>query len=31
VGGGYALSALTAVDQFKWTSHVEIVAVFRRA
>jgi 23S rRNA (uracil1939-C5)-methyltransferase len=29
--GGYTLEALTAVDQFKWTSHVEIVAVFRRA
>lgn len=29
-GGGYALQRLTAVDQFKWTSHVESVAVFRR-
>jgi 23S rRNA (uracil1939-C5)-methyltransferase len=30
VGGGYALKQVTAVDQFKWSSHVEIVAVFRR-
>ena len=30
VAGGYTLDALTAVDQFKWTSHVEIVAVFRK-
>ena len=28
VGGGYKLKSLTAVDQFKWTSHVEIVGVF---
>lgn len=31
VEGGYRLIALTAVDQFKWTSHVEAVAVFRRS
>jgi len=31
VGGGYHLAELTAVDQFKWTSHVEIVAVFRKS
>ena len=31
VKGGYTLVAATAVDQFKWTSHVETVAVFRRA
>ena len=31
VAGGYALESLAAVDQFKWTSHVETVAVFRRA
>jgi 23S rRNA (uracil1939-C5)-methyltransferase len=31
IGGGYALTSLTAVDQFKWTSHVEIVAGFRKA
>jgi 23S rRNA (uracil1939-C5)-methyltransferase len=30
VGGGYKLKSLTAVDQFKWTSHVEIVAAFSR-
>ena len=30
VGGGYKLKSLTAVDQFKWTSHVEIVGVFRK-
>ena len=28
IGGGYKLKSLTAVDQFKWTSHVEIVGVF---
>lgn len=28
--GGYALKRVTAVDQFKWSSHVEIVAVFTR-
>ena len=30
VGGGYKLKSLAAVDQFKWTSHVEIVAAFTR-
>ena len=30
VGGGYALKRVTAVDQFKWSSHVEVVAVFTR-
>ncbi len=30
VGGGYKLKSLTAVDQFKWTSHVEIVGTFSR-
>ncbi|MCA3561662.1 MAG: class I SAM-dependent RNA methyltransferase [Aestuariivirga sp.] len=30
VGGGYALGRVTAVDQFKWSSHVEIVAQFTR-
>jgi 23S rRNA (uracil1939-C5)-methyltransferase len=29
-GGGYKLKTLTAIDQFKWTSHVEIVAAFTR-
>jgi len=30
IGGGYALKRVTAVDQFKWSSHVEIVALFTR-
>lgn len=30
IEGGYELGDVTAVDQFKWTSHVETVAVFRR-
>lgn len=30
VAGGYALKAVTAVDQFKWSSHVEVVARFAR-
>ncbi len=30
VGGGYKLKSLAAVDQFKWTSHVEIVGSFSR-
>ena len=30
VAGGYALKKVTAVDQFKWSSHVEIVAQFTR-
>ncbi len=30
VSGGYKLKSITAVDQFKWTSHVEIVAAFTR-
>lgn len=28
--GGYKLRNVTAVDQFKWSSHVEIVALFTR-
>ncbi len=31
VGGGFKLKAITAVDQFKWSSHVETVAVFQRS
>lgn len=30
IGGGFKLKAITAVDQFKWSSHVETVAVFAR-
>lgn len=30
LAGGYALTRLMAVDQFKWTSHVEVVAVFNK-
>lgn len=30
VGGGYALKRVKAVDQFKWSSHVEVVAQFTR-
>jgi 23S rRNA (uracil1939-C5)-methyltransferase len=30
IGGGYKLKSVTAVDQFKYTSHVETVAVFSR-
>ena len=30
VGSGYKLKSLNAVDQFKWTSHVEIVGTFSR-
>ena len=30
VEGGYTLKKVTAVDQFKWSSHVEVVALFTR-
>jgi SAM-dependent methyltransferase len=30
IDGGYQLSAVTPVDQFKYTAHVEIVAAFAR-
>ena len=30
VDGGYTLKRLSAVDQFKWSSHVETVALFTR-
>ncbi|MBI2718540.1 MAG: class I SAM-dependent RNA methyltransferase [Rhizobiales bacterium] len=30
MGGGYRLEQVTPVDQFKWSPHVEMVAVFRR-
>lgn len=29
--GGYALDRVTPVDQFKWSAHVELVGVFRKA
>ncbi|MEQ9225642.1 MAG: class I SAM-dependent RNA methyltransferase [Parvibaculum sp.] len=28
--GGYALEALTPVDQFLWSSHIELVGIFRK-
>lgn len=30
VDGGYVLESVTPVDQFLWSSHVELVAVFRK-
>lgn len=30
IGGGYSLKRVTAVDQFKWSSHVEMIGVFAR-
>lgn len=30
IAGGYRLEALTPVDQFAWSPHVELVGVFRR-
>jgi 23S rRNA (uracil1939-C5)-methyltransferase len=30
VDGGYALDAVTPVDQFPWSGHLELVAVFRK-
>ena len=30
VNGGYALKRVTPVDQFKWSAHVETVALFTR-
>lgn len=31
IGGGYRLERLVPVDQFKYSAHIEIVGVFRRA
>lgn len=31
IAGGFALKTVTPVDQFKWTSHVETVALFQRS
>ena len=28
--GGYRLATLTPVDQFAWSTHVEVVGVFKR-
>ena len=30
VGGGMRLERVVAVDQFKWSAHVEMAGVFRR-
>ena len=30
VDGGYRIDAVEPVDQFLWSAHVELVAVFRR-
>ncbi len=30
ISGGYTLSNLVAVDQFKWSPHIEIIATFTR-
>jgi 23S rRNA (uracil1939-C5)-methyltransferase len=30
IGGGYRLERVTPVDQFAWTPHLELAAVFRR-
>jgi 23S rRNA (uracil1939-C5)-methyltransferase len=30
VGGGYRIERVTPVDQFVWTPHIELAAVFRR-
>jgi 23S rRNA (uracil1939-C5)-methyltransferase len=30
ISGGYRLSQITPVDQFRWSSHIEIVATFTR-
>ncbi len=29
--GGYAVGPVTPVDQFLWSSHIELVASFKRA
>ena len=30
IDGGYRLAAVTPIDQFLWSSHVELVAIFQR-
>jgi 23S rRNA (uracil1939-C5)-methyltransferase len=31
VAGGYAIGAVTPIDQFLWSSHIELVAGFSRS
>jgi len=31
VDGGYALTAVTPIDQFLWSAHIELAAVFRKS
>jgi 23S rRNA (uracil1939-C5)-methyltransferase len=31
IAGGYALEVVTPVDQFRYSAHIELVGVFRRA
>jgi 23S rRNA (uracil1939-C5)-methyltransferase len=31
IAGGYALEGVTPVDQFRYSAHIELVGVFRRA
>ena len=30
IDGGYTMGAVTPVDQFRWSAHVEVVALFER-
>ena len=30
IDGGYALTRVTPVDQFLWSAHIELVALFER-
>jgi 23S rRNA (uracil1939-C5)-methyltransferase len=31
IAGGYTLDGVTPVDQFRWSAHVELVGIFRKA
>jgi 23S rRNA (uracil1939-C5)-methyltransferase len=31
IDGGYALTSVTPIDQFLWTPHIELVAIFERS
>lgn len=31
IDGGYKIGAVTPVDQFRWSAHIEVVALFERA